>query len=51
MSKTDLSQIENPYRPNKDEIENWINGLLNAQFEESEIKSGHALKIIEDLQL
>ena len=50
MSKTDLSEIENPYRPNKDEIENWVNGLLNAQFDELEIKSGYPLKMIENLQ-
>jgi hypothetical protein len=50
MSKTDLSEIENPFRPKEDEIEYWINGLLSSQFKESEISSGYAFKMIEDLQ-
>lgn len=50
MSKTDLSEIENPFRPKEDEIEYWINGLLSSQFKQSEISSGYAFKMIEDLQ-
>lgn len=50
MSKTDLSEIENPFRPEKKEIHYWINGLLCSQFKIEEIKTGQPLKIIENLQ-
>lgn len=50
ISKTDLSQIEQPYYPSEDEIRYWINSLLTAQFTEDEIVSGKAKEILDMTQ-
>lgn len=50
VSLTDLSKIETPYYPTDDEIYNWINSMLSAQFSETEIQTGLAKQIIDSTQ-
>ena len=50
VSKTDFSQIENPYRPSNVEVEDWFGSLLCSQFSALEIKNGEAKNLIDSLQ-
>jgi len=50
VSKVNISDINNLHYPTKDELENWVNSLLSAQFSLDEIENGVAKKLVEDLQ-
>jgi hypothetical protein len=50
VSKTNLSEIENPYRPSNVEVEDWFGSLLCNQFSTLEIKNGEAKNLIDSLQ-
>ena len=43
----DLSRIEQPYRPNADQVRRWLNWLAYCQYTVPELNEGTALKIIE----
>ena len=50
VSSNDLRQIETPFYPTKDLIEEWINSLLANQFSLSEIRDGLAKEVVNRLQ-
>ena len=50
VSKTDLSEIENPYRPSNDEVEDWFGSLICCQFTKDEMTNGKAKSLIDNLQ-
>lgn len=50
VSKTDLSEIEKPYYPTNEELENWFGSLLCCQYTIDEIHNGEAKKLIDAIQ-
>jgi hypothetical protein len=46
LCNTDLSKIENPYFPEREEVERMLKHLSYCQFTEAEFKDGSAWKII-----
>ena len=49
MGLNDLSKIETPYYPNRDELYAWACHLSYGQFHVSELKSGKAKELLEKL--
>ena len=47
VGSKDLSQIENPYYPDKDKLYEWGCHLAYGQFHMSELKTGKARRILE----
>ena len=50
VSSQDLSQIENPYYPDMDKLLAWVSHLAYGQFHVSELKSGEAMKKLNELE-
>jgi len=50
VSKTDLSQIENPHYPTNEELEDWYGSLLCCQYTIQEIHNGEAKRFIDRIQ-
>jgi hypothetical protein len=50
VSSNDLRQIETPFYPTKDLIQEWINSLLANQFSLSELRDGLAKEVVNRLQ-
>jgi hypothetical protein len=48
VSETDLSKIENPKVPNKDEMMAYMAHLSYCQFRQSEMEDGYAWKILQE---
>jgi hypothetical protein len=48
MGKRTLSEIENPFYPEREQLQHWANHLAYGQFHISEIKSGKAKRILEE---
>jgi len=48
VSNTDLSKIDNPWYPSRDQIEAWACHLAYAQFSNQELADGTALKILQE---
>jgi hypothetical protein len=48
LCKQSLSEIENPYIPSLDEVEEWAAHLAYSQFTEEEMRSGYAWKILNE---
>jgi hypothetical protein len=44
----DLSQVENPYYPDRDKLFSWACHLAYGQFHVSELKDGSAMKILKE---
>lgn len=49
LASTDLSQLANPYKPQKDQILKQCHNLAYGQFTVEEIESGFAWKILQEL--
>lgn len=47
----DLSRIEQPYRPNADQVRHWLKWLSYCQYNVTELQSGIALNIIQEYNL
>jgi hypothetical protein len=48
LCKQSLDQIEKPYIPSLDEVEEWAAHLAYSQFTEEEMRSGYAWKILNE---
>ena len=48
LCKQSLLEIENPYIPSLDEVEEWAAHLAYSQFTEQEMRSGYAWKILNE---
>jgi len=48
LCKQSLSDIEDPYRPTLDEVEEWAAHLAYSQFTEEEMRSGYAWAILNE---
>lgn len=48
LSRNSLAEIENPYIPSLDEVEEWAAHLAYCQFTEQEMRSGYAWKILNE---
>jgi hypothetical protein len=46
LSSTDLTQIENPPRPDKELVQRWLWSLAYGQFSSTELLTGQAWKIV-----
>jgi hypothetical protein len=46
LSSTDLTQIENPLRPDEELVERWLWSLSYGQFSSAELLTGHAWKLV-----
>jgi hypothetical protein len=51
MCTKNISNIENPYRPDNDKVIAWQNWLAYCNFNTAELSNGKALGIIEELEL
>lgn len=50
VSSQDLSQIENPYYPDQGRLMAWASHLAYGQFHVSELKSGHAMNKLNEME-
>lgn len=50
VSKTDLSEIEKPYYPDRGLLQRWIDSLLACQFTFEEIENGTCYEAVKRLQ-
>lgn len=48
VAETDLSKIENPYKPNQDEMDAYMANLAYQQFTVPELRSGYAWNIVNE---
>lgn len=48
LCKQSLADIENPYRPSLEEVEEWAAHLAYSQFTEEEMRSGYAWAILNE---
>lgn len=46
-----IKDIENPYRPDKEQVVAWQNWLSYCQYSKQELRNGSALRIIEEYEL
>ena len=51
VSESMIENIETPYYPDEDLIQQWIDSLLSCQFTMEEIKSGLAKETVDRLQV
>ena len=51
VSESIIENIETPYYPDEDLVQQWIDSLLSCQFTMEEIKSGLAKEVVDRLQV